>query len=161
MSALCGVTPHLYLHVNINVLKLQRSGFWVIPPKVPDIMHLNSFTRILTISLLRLSLENREHNAGVSVLQEPHRGCGAQLWIPAHPHAGLAGVCGGQLDGRLPAGSFCRQHLCCLAADVVVQLDELVQVHDAWRFHRPSLLVDLGKHDFISKNITYPANITN
>lgn len=55
----------------------------------------------------------------------------AQLWIPAHPHAGLAGVCGGQLDGRLPGGSLCRQHLGCLAGDVVVQLDELVQVHDA------------------------------
>lgn len=58
--------------------------------------------------------------------------------VPAHPHAGLAGLCGGQ-----HGGAPCRQHLSCLAGDVMVQLDELVQVHDARRFHRSGLFVDL------------------
>lgn len=56
---------------------------------------------------------------------------GSEMDVPAHPHAGLTGVCGGQHGGRVPGGSICRQHLSCLAGDVTVQLDELVQVHDA------------------------------
>lgn len=85
----------------------------------------------------------------------------ARLRIPAHPHAGLAGVGGGQLGGRLPGASLRRQHLGCLAADVVVQLDELVQVHDARRIHRSSLLVDLGKYSFRAKHISFLVNIRN
>lgn len=69
---------------------------------------------------------------------------GSEMGVPAHPHAGLAGVCGGQHGGRVPGGALCRQHLSRLAGDVVVQLDELVQVHDARRFHHSGLLVDLG-----------------
>lgn len=61
--------------------------------------------------------------------------------LPAHPHAGLAGL-GWRELGR--GGALCRQHLSSLAGDVTVQLGELVQVHDTRRFHHARLLVDLA-----------------
>lgn len=66
------------------------------------------------------------------------------MHAPAHPHAGLAGVRGGELGGRTLGGAPCRQHLSSLAGDVAVQLDELVEVHDARGFHHAVLLVYLG-----------------
>lgn len=58
-------------------------------------------------------------------------GTNIYVHLPAHPHAGLAGVCGGELGRRALGGALCRQHLRSLAGNVPVQLDELVQVHNA------------------------------
>ena len=69
------------------------------------------------------------------------------MFLPAHPHAGLAGVGGGQLGRGALQGAVGAQHLGGLAGDVAVQLGELVQVHDAGGLHRARLLVDLEEEE--------------
>lgn len=63
--------------------------------------------------------------------------------VPAHPHAGLTGACREKLSRGTLHTALCCQHFSCLAGDVFVELNKLIQVHNAWRFHHTILLIYL------------------
>lgn len=72
--------------------------------------------------------------------------------IPAHPHAGLAGVFWWQRSRGSLGYSFWTKYFSCLTGDVFVEMDKLVQIHNTGGLHHSILLVNLQAHRESSNN---------